>query len=86
MRSAKVLIGAAALAALAAGRARLARPRTAGAEESVGAEEHRHAEEHGDAEENVAELREQLRSELARLASADIKASRSRREPTSPPG
>jgi hypothetical protein len=80
MRSAKVLIGAAALAALAAGRARLARPRAEHAEEQVD------AEEPVDAEENVSELREQLRSELARLASADIKASRSRREPTSPPG
>jgi hypothetical protein len=68
MRSAKVLIGAAALAALAAGRARAARSRSAGTGE------------------NVDELREQLRSELERLARADIKASRSRREPTSPPG
>jgi hypothetical protein len=68
MRSAKVLIGAAALAAVAAGRARAARSRSAGPGE------------------NVDELREQLRSELERLARADIKASRSRREPTSPPG
>jgi hypothetical protein len=74
MRSAKVLIGAAALAALAARRARMAKPPGGG------------AEEHGDTEENVDELREQLRSELARLASADIKASRSRRERTTPPG
>jgi ribulose kinase len=80
MRSAKVLIGAAALAALAAGRARLARPSAEHAEQQVD------AEDLVDAEENVSELREQLRSELARLASADIKASRSRREPTSPPG
>jgi hypothetical protein len=80
MRSAKVLIGAAALAALAAGRSRLARPRAEHADEQVD------AEEPVDAEENVSELREQLRGELARLASADIKASRSRREPTSPPG
>jgi hypothetical protein len=74
MRSAKVLIGAAALAALAARHARMARPR-GGA-----------AEAHGDAEENVGELREQLRSELERLARADIKASRSRHERASPPG
>jgi|Tabmets5t2r1_1033131.scaffolds.fasta_scaffold05012_4 hypothetical protein len=74
MRSAKVLIGAAALAALAARRARMARPPGEA------------AEEHEDAEENVHDLREQLRSELARLASADIKASRSRRERMSPPG
>jgi hypothetical protein len=79
MRSAKVLIGAAALAALAAGRARLARPRAEHADEQVDAEDLVDAQ-------NVSELREQLRSELARLASADIKASRSRREPTSPPG
>ena len=80
MRSAKVLIGAAALAALAAGRARLARPRAEHVDEQVD------MEEPVDAQENVNELRKQLRSELARLASADIKASRSRREPTSPPG
>jgi hypothetical protein len=80
MRSAKVLIGAAALAALAAGRARLARPRAVDAEKNVD------AEESVDAEENVDRLREQLRRELERLAGADIKASRSRREPSSPPG
>jgi hypothetical protein len=34
----------------------------------------------------VAELREELRRELERLAGADIKASRTRRESTSPPG
>ena len=34
----------------------------------------------------VHELREELRRELERLASADIKASRSRSERTSPPG
>jgi len=38
------------------------------------------------AEEEVLELREELRRELERLAGADIKASRTRREPTSPPG
>ena len=32
------------------------------------------------------DLREDLRRELARLASADIKASGTRRESTSPPG
>jgi hypothetical protein len=36
--------------------------------------------------EEVRELREDLRRELDRLASADIKASRSRHEPASPPG
>ena len=34
----------------------------------------------------VRELREELRRELERLASADIKASRTRSERTSPPG
>jgi hypothetical protein len=34
----------------------------------------------------VHELREDLRRELGRLASADIKAWRSRREPAAPPG
>jgi hypothetical protein len=34
----------------------------------------------------VHELREELRRELERLASADIKASRSRSERASPPG
>jgi hypothetical protein len=68
MRSAKVLIGAAAVAALAAGRAYAARSRP---------------EPDG---ENTHELREQLRRELERLARADIKASRSRRESPSPPG
>jgi hypothetical protein len=38
------------------------------------------------AAEEVLELREELRRELERLAGADIKASRTRREPTSPPG
>jgi hypothetical protein len=38
------------------------------------------------ADEEVLELREELRSELRRLAEADIKASRTRRESTSPPG
>jgi hypothetical protein len=74
MRSAKLLIGAAALAALAARRARMARPPGGNVDDP------------DEAEENVAELREQLRNELARLASADIKASRSRRERASPPG
>jgi hypothetical protein len=74
MRSAKVLIGAAALAALVAGRARLAGLRA------------EHAEEGAVAGEDVRDLREQLRRELARLAAADIKASRSRRESPSPPG
>jgi hypothetical protein len=69
MRSAKVLIGAAAVAALAAHRAYAARARPG-----------------PEGEENVAELREQLRRELERLARADIKASRSRRESPSPPG
>jgi hypothetical protein len=68
MRSAKLLIGAAAVAALAAHRAHAARSRP------------------GPGEENMDELREQLRRELERLAGADIKASRSRRESTSPPG
>jgi hypothetical protein len=67
MRSAnKLLIGAAAVAALAAGRAHLMRAHTG----------------HGE----LDELREQLRHELERLARADIKASRSRRESASPPG
>jgi hypothetical protein len=34
----------------------------------------------------VDELREDLRRELERLAEGEIKASRTRREPTSPPG
>jgi hypothetical protein len=34
----------------------------------------------------VHALREELRRELERLATADVKASRSRREPTAPPG
>jgi hypothetical protein len=34
----------------------------------------------------VRELRGELRRELERLANADIKASRTRREPTTPPG
>jgi hypothetical protein len=38
------------------------------------------------AAEEVLELREELRHELERLADADIKASRSRRERNSPPG
>ena len=38
------------------------------------------------AAEEVLELREELRRELERLAGADIKASRTRREPSSPPG
>jgi hypothetical protein len=38
------------------------------------------------AAEEVLELREELRLELKRLSEADIKASRSRRESTSPPG
>jgi hypothetical protein len=38
------------------------------------------------AAEEVLELREELRRELERLSDADIKASRTRREPTSPPG
>jgi hypothetical protein len=38
------------------------------------------------AAEEVVELREELRRELERLAGADIKASRTRRESTSPPG
>jgi hypothetical protein len=37
------------------------------------------------AAEEVVELREELRRELERLAGADIKASRTRRESTSPP-
>jgi hypothetical protein len=36
--------------------------------------------------EEVRELREELRRELQRLQSADIKASRTRREQASPPG
>lgn len=46
---------------------------TAEADPEIGAEE-------------VHELREDLRRELERLAGADIKASRTRREPASPPG
>ena len=38
------------------------------------------------ADEDVELLREELRRELERLATADIKASRSRREHTPPPG
>jgi hypothetical protein len=38
------------------------------------------------AAEEVLELREELRRELERLADADIKASRTPREPTPPPG
>jgi hypothetical protein len=38
------------------------------------------------AAEEVYELREELRRELERLAEGDIKASRTRRERTSPPG
>jgi hypothetical protein len=38
------------------------------------------------AEDEVAELREELRRELERLASADIKAWRTRRQRTTPPG
>jgi hypothetical protein len=34
----------------------------------------------------VHELREELRRELERLADADVKASRTRRESASPPG
>jgi hypothetical protein len=34
----------------------------------------------------VHELREELRRELERVAGADIKASRTQREPTAPPG
>jgi hypothetical protein len=34
----------------------------------------------------IRDLREQLRGELERLSKADIKASRTRREPTAPPG
>jgi hypothetical protein len=68
MRSAKLLIGAAAVAALAARRAR-----TATAPPGIAADD-------------VDRLREELRRELGRLAGADIKASRSRREPMSPPG
>jgi hypothetical protein len=38
------------------------------------------------AEEEVLELRQELRRELERLATADIKASRTPRERNSPPG
>jgi hypothetical protein len=38
------------------------------------------------AAEEVLELRDDLRRELERLADADIKASRTRRESSSPPG
>jgi hypothetical protein len=38
------------------------------------------------AAEEVLELREELRRELERLSEADIKASRTPREPTPPPG
>ena len=38
------------------------------------------------AAEEVLELREELRRELERLADAEIKASRTRRESSSPPG
>jgi hypothetical protein len=38
------------------------------------------------AAEEVLELRDELRRELERLAGADIKASRTPREPSSPPG
>ena len=68
MRSPKLLIGAAALTALAARRAYGARAQQPPAG--------------GD----VNHLREELRRELDRLAGADIKASRSRREATGPPG
>jgi hypothetical protein len=71
MSSAKLLIGGAA-AALAA-RFRRRRRAQGEREDEIAAGQ-------------VDELREELRRELERLAGADIKASRSRRESTSPPG
>jgi regulator of protease activity HflC (stomatin/prohibitin superfamily) len=78
MPSAKLLIGgaAAALAAVAARRARRAEP------ESVSMDEV--ADEVAAGE--MLRLRAELRRELQRLMDADIKASRTRRESTSPPG
>jgi hypothetical protein len=78
MPSAKLLIGgaAAALAAVAARRARRAEPRTVSTDELADAV----------AAGEVYRLRAELRRELQRLMNAEIKASRTRRESTSPPG
>jgi hypothetical protein len=76
----KFVIGGAALAALFARLRRRAEP-APGLEPEP-------EDEAGDevAAEEVHELREELRRELERLAEGDIKASRTRRESTSPPG
>ena len=81
MPSGRYLIpGAAALTALFARLRRRAEPEPAPAPEP---------EPDGPDEipaEEVHELREELRRELERLATADVKASRTRRERASPPG
>jgi hypothetical protein len=83
MPSGKFLIGgSAALAALFARLRRRAEPDPAPGLEQEPQDE---AGEEVAAEE-VHELREKLRRELERLAEGDIKASRIRRESTSPPG
>jgi hypothetical protein len=81
MPSAKLLIGGAAALAALFGRRGRRRPER-GSEPKPEAEP-AEADELGD--EEVRELREELRRELERLAGADIKASRTRREST-PPG
>jgi hypothetical protein len=80
MASRKFVIGGAALATLFARLRRKAEPEPRA--------EPKPEDEPGDevAAEEVHELREELRRELERLAEGEIKASRIRRESTSPPG
>jgi hypothetical protein len=80
MASRKSVIGGAAFAALFARLRRKAEP-VPGPEPEPG-DEPRDEIAAGE----VHELREELRLELERLAEGDIKASRIRRESTSPPG
>jgi hypothetical protein len=80
MASRKFVIGGAALAAL------FARLRRKGEPEPGPQSEPEDEAADEVAAEEVHELREELRRELQRLAEGDIKASRIRRESTSPPG
>ena len=82
MRSAKLVIGDA-VAALADRVSRRFSKRRATVTPSAPEPAHEDPEIGAD---EVRELREDLRRELERLAGADIKASRTRRESQSPPG
>jgi hypothetical protein len=78
MASRKFVLGGAALAALFARLRRMPESHREPKLEEEGGQEV--------AAEEVHELREELRRELERLAEGEIKASRTRRESTSPPG